>query len=62
MTAAPPLLMTTPTTKAAVKSPGTKSNVLTQSNVKQVQKLVGVAETGVFDTATAKAVRTKLGA
>lgn len=51
----------TPTkTKTVSKSTGT--NALSQSNVKQVQKMVGVAETGVFDTATAKAVRAKLGA
>lgn len=35
---------------------------VSQSNIKQVQKLIGVAETGVFDDVTAKAVRTKLGA
>lgn len=52
--------VTTTKTKTVSKSTGT--NAITQSNVKQVQKIVGVAETGVFDTATAKAVRAKLGA
>jgi hypothetical protein len=50
------------TTTPAKTTTGTPKTALSQSNVKQVQKLVGVAETGVFDTATAKAVRTKLGA
>jgi uncharacterized protein YegL len=52
---------TTTVTKKSTGT-GTGTGVVAQSNVKQVQKLVGVAETGVFDTATAKAVRTKLGA
>lgn len=46
---------TTSTSKSSTPSP------VAQSNVKQVQKLVGVAETGIFDDVTAKAVRTKLG-
>jgi hypothetical protein len=46
------------TTQTAAKTP----SPVAQSNVKQVQKLVGVAETGIFDDVTAKAVRTKLGA
>ncbi len=50
------------TTTSAKTTTGTPKTALSQSNVKQVQKLVGVAETGIFDTATAKAVRTKLGA
>ena len=58
-----PAATTTPAkTTPAKTTTGTPKKAITQSNVKQVQKLVGVAETGIFDTATAKAVRTKLGA
>jgi len=49
-------------TKTIKSGTATKTpSPVAQSNVKQVQKLVGVAETGVFDDVTAKAVRTKLG-
>ena len=49
-------------TKTVKSGTSTKTpSPVAQSNVKQIQKLVGVAETGVFDDVTAKAVRTKLG-
>jgi hypothetical protein len=47
------------TTKVAAKPSG--PSPVTTSNIKQIQKIVGVAETGVFDDATKAGVKTKLG-
>lgn len=50
---------TAATTKVAAKPSG--PSPVTTSNIKQIQKIVGVAETGVFDDATKAGVKTKLG-
>lgn len=50
---------TASTTKVAAKSSG--PSPVTTSNIKQIQKIIGVAETGIFDDATKSGVKTKLG-
>jgi hypothetical protein len=50
---------TTGTTNTAAKPSG--PSPVTTSNIKQIQKIIGVAETGVFDDATKSGVKAKLG-